>query len=80
VIDVLVRPEGIRRFLHPRLPSTSTHGTGCTLSAAIAARLALGEALFEAVEGAKAYVDRAMARAPGLGRGTGPLDHFPDRP
>jgi hydroxymethylpyrimidine/phosphomethylpyrimidine kinase len=79
-IDLYYEDGRFETLASPRQATRHTHGTGCTLSAAIAARLALGEALFEAVEGAKAYVDRAMARAPGLGRGTGPLDHFPDRP
>jgi hydroxymethylpyrimidine/phosphomethylpyrimidine kinase len=76
VIDVLVRPEGIRRFLHPRIPSTSTHGTGCTLSAAITAGLALGRNLERAVEDGIDFVRRAIAAAPEFGRGKGPLNHF----
>lgn len=73
--DVLVAPEGVRVFRHPRLETTSTHGTGCTLSAAITAGLALGRDLERAVEDALDYVHRAIAAAPGLGRGHGPLDH-----
>jgi hydroxymethylpyrimidine/phosphomethylpyrimidine kinase len=73
--DVLVTPEGIRRFTHPRLDTTSTHGTGCTLSAAVAAGLALGRPLETAVADALDFVHRAMAAAPGLGGGHGPLDH-----
>ncbi|HYK11715.1 MAG TPA: bifunctional hydroxymethylpyrimidine kinase/phosphomethylpyrimidine kinase [Gemmatimonadales bacterium] len=76
VIDVLVRPEGIRRFLHPRLASTSTHGTGCTLSAAITAGLALGRNLERAVEDGVDFVQRAIAAAPEFGSGKGPLNHF----
>jgi hydroxymethylpyrimidine/phosphomethylpyrimidine kinase len=63
----------------PRLATRHTHGTGCTLSAAIAARLALGDSLFDAVRGAKDYLARALAAAPGLGRGAGPLEHFPPK-
>jgi hydroxymethylpyrimidine/phosphomethylpyrimidine kinase len=59
-----------------RIYSPHTHGTGCTLSSAIAARLALGDDLPAAVRAAKAYVTRAIAQAPGLGRGHGPLQHF----
>lgn len=59
-----------------RIDSPHTHGTGCTLSSAIAARLALGDDLPSAVRAAKAYVTRAIAQAPGLGRGHGPLQHF----
>ncbi len=60
-----------------RIESRHTHGTGCTLSAAIAARLARGDDLEAAVRAAKDYVTRAIAQAPGLGRGHGPLQHFP---
>jgi hydroxymethylpyrimidine/phosphomethylpyrimidine kinase len=62
-----------------RLPARNTHGTGCTLSAAITARLALGDDLPDAVRRAKAYVTKAIAQAPSLGRGHGPVQHFPDR-
>ena len=61
---------------HPRIHSASTHGTGCTLSAAIVAQLTLGAALRDAVDVALEYVQRAMATAPGLGGGHGPLNHF----
>jgi hydroxymethylpyrimidine/phosphomethylpyrimidine kinase len=73
--DVLVTPEGVRRFSRPRVPTGSTHGSGCTLSAAITAGLALGRPLATAVEDALDFVHRAIARAPGLGAGHGPLDH-----
>lgn len=76
VIDVLVRPEGIRRFQHPRTATTSTHGTGCTLSSAITAGLALGRNLERAVEDGIDFVQRAIAAAPELGSGRGPLNHF----
>ncbi|RTR25501.1 hydroxymethylpyrimidine/phosphomethylpyrimidine kinase family protein [Deinococcus radiophilus] len=59
----------------PRQYTRHTHGTGCTLSAAIAAGLALGLELPQAVADAHAYVARAIAAAPGLGRGHGPLEH-----
>jgi hydroxymethylpyrimidine/phosphomethylpyrimidine kinase len=73
--DVLVTPEGVRRFSRPRIATGSTHGSGCTLSAAITAGLALGRPLATAVEDALDFVHRAIARAPGLGAGHGPLDH-----
>jgi len=76
LIDVLVRPEGIRRFIHPRIPSTSTHGTGCTLSAAITAGLALGRHLERSVEDGIDFVQRGIAAAPEFGSGRGPLNHF----
>jgi len=75
VTDVLVTPDGIRCFIRPRLDTTSTHGTGCTLSAAITAGLALGQDLERSVEAALDYVQRAIAAAPGLGAGHGPLNH-----
>jgi hydroxymethylpyrimidine/phosphomethylpyrimidine kinase len=59
----------------PRIATRSTHGTGCTLASAIAAGLAQGLALRQAIERAHAYVQRAIATAPGLGRGRGPLNH-----
>ena len=76
VVDVLVTAGGVRRFTHPRLMTDSTHGTGCTLSAAITAGLVLGRPLERAVGDALDFVHRAMAAAPGLGRGHGPLNHF----
>jgi len=75
VTDVLVTPDGVRRFTRPRIPTGSTHGTGCTLSAAITAGLALGRPLETAVADGLDFVHRAIARAPGLGGGHGPLDH-----
>jgi hydroxymethylpyrimidine/phosphomethylpyrimidine kinase len=85
LVDVLVVDGVERRFEHPRIATTSTHGTGCTLSAAIAAGLAHGRPLAQAVADAVDFVQRAIAAAPGLGRegGHGPLNHFvpgPRRP
>ena len=75
VSDVLVTAQGARVWESPRLETRHTHGTGCTLASAIAAGLAQGHALEDAVDRARAYVHRAIAGAPGLGRGHGPLDH-----
>ena len=75
LVDVLFDGTRVRRYVHPRVRTTSTHGTGCTLSAAIAALLARGEPLERAVEGALDYVARAIARAPAIGGGHGPLEH-----
>ena len=75
VADVLVTPDGIQRYEHPRLATTSTHGTGCTLSAAVTAGLALGHPLEHAVRDALDFTWRAIERAPGLGGGHGPLNH-----
>jgi hydroxymethylpyrimidine/phosphomethylpyrimidine kinase len=73
--DVLVTSSGVRHYTRPRLATTSLHGTGCTLSAAVTAGLALGRPLEQAVEDALDYVHRAIAAAPGLGAGHGPLNH-----
>jgi len=83
IVDVLAVGGTVRRFSHARLDTTSTHGTGCTLSAAVAAGLAHGRPLEQAVTDALDFVHRAIAAAPGLGRGHGPLNHFvpaPPRP
>jgi hydroxymethylpyrimidine/phosphomethylpyrimidine kinase len=75
-VDVLFTAEGgPQHYRHRRVDSAHTHGTGCTLSAAIAARLALGDALPTAVETARAFVRQAIVTAPGLGSGHGPLNH-----
>ncbi len=81
VIDLLVTPSGETLLEGPRIETTSTHGTGCTLASAIAAGLALGKPLDVAVAEGWAYVAEAIRRAPGLGQGHGPLDHgWPLRP
>lgn len=74
--DVLHDGTSIRRYVHERLLTRHTHGTGCTLSAAITAHLALDHALADAVERSLDFVHRAIATAPGLGQGIGPLNHF----
>lgn len=75
VIDVLFDGD-IRTFRGQRIETTSTHGTGCTLSAAITARLAKGESLHAAVRRSIQYVQNAISTAPGLGSGNGPLNHL----
>ena len=80
VVDMLVTPEGSVRFSHRRVPTRSTHGTGCTLSAAVTAGLALGRPLPRAVADALDFVHQALASAPGLGTGHGPLNHFAAAP
>ncbi len=82
VEDLLVTPETedgdgrVHAFRHARIESRSTHGTGCTLSSAIAARLASGEPLERAVEGGIDYLHGAMVSAYPLGSGHGPVDHL----
>jgi hydroxymethylpyrimidine/phosphomethylpyrimidine kinase len=75
VVDMLYDGD-IRTFRGQRLDTTSTHGTGCTLSAAITAQLAKGESLHSAVRRSIEYVHNAIASAPGLGSGHGPLNHL----
>jgi hydroxymethylpyrimidine/phosphomethylpyrimidine kinase len=75
VSDVLVTTGGARVWESPRIETRHTHGTGCTLASAIAAGLAQGLGGAGAVARARGYVHRAIAGAPGLGRGHGPLDH-----
>ncbi|MFL5266550.1 MAG: bifunctional hydroxymethylpyrimidine kinase/phosphomethylpyrimidine kinase [Stellaceae bacterium] len=75
VSDVLVTVTGARVWENPRLATRHTHGTGCTLASAIAAGVSQGLDIEHAVDRARSYVHRAIAEAPGLGRGHGPLDH-----
>jgi hydroxymethylpyrimidine kinase/phosphomethylpyrimidine kinase len=74
--DLLVTAAGIVRLTTPRLRVAHTHGTGCTFAAAIAARLATGAALEDAVRGAKAYVTEAIRHGLAIGAGHQPLGHF----
>ena len=77
VIDILWTGRDQHVFESPRIETRHTHGTGCTLSSAIAANLAKGSALADAVASGIDYVRRAIGSAPGLGSGHGPLNHFP---
>jgi hydroxymethylpyrimidine/phosphomethylpyrimidine kinase len=77
IMDLLVFENGVREFRAPRIVTTSTHGTGCTFSAAITAGLAATRDLAVAVADARAYLTRSLTAAPGVGRGHGPLGHFP---
>lgn len=74
--DLLLTPDGESWLTALRLDSPHTHGTGCVTAAAIAAGLAHGLALEQAVRRAKAFVTEAIRQAPGLGRGSGPLHLF----
>lgn len=77
-VDILYAGGKITRLAAPRIDTPHTHGTGCTLSAAIAALLAQGIVLEEAVRRAKAYVSAALTagRDIGVGHGNGPVDHL----
>ncbi len=76
--DLLVTADGVTRLSAPRLPTRNTHGTGCTLSSAIAAGLAKGLPLPDAVQAAHTYLQGAIVAADGLGvgQGYGPVHHF----
>jgi hydroxymethylpyrimidine/phosphomethylpyrimidine kinase len=78
LVDLFWDGRTERVWRRPRQRTRNTHGTGCTLSAAIAAGLARGTPLVDAVERALAYVERAIRTAPGLGSGIGPVNHFAD--
>jgi hydroxymethylpyrimidine/phosphomethylpyrimidine kinase len=75
VVDLLFADGRVERWEDARIPSRSTHGTGCTLASAIAAGLAQKMSLKDAVARARAYVRRAIETAPGFGHGHGPLNH-----
>ncbi len=77
-VDVLLTEGRFIELSRPRIATRHTHGTGCTYSAAITALLARGEGLVPAVERAKRWISRAIETNPGLGRGSGPLNHFAD--
>ncbi len=76
MVDVLFADGALEHFRHPRIETTSLHGTGCTLSAAITAHLARGNNMRDAVRGSLDYVYRAILTAPKLGSGHGPLNHW----
>ena len=76
VVDVLLEAGKFSEFIGPRIEGRNTHGTGCTFAAAIAAHLARGSALKDAVPAAKAYVEGAMRHGIPLGKGHRPLNHF----
>ena len=75
ITDVLVTPQMTMMFETGRQHTTNTHGTGCTLASAIAAHLAQGHDLPEAIEQGGRYLSEAIRRAPGFGSGHGPVHH-----
>ena len=76
VVDLLVAPDGTAGFFeHARIDTRHTHGTGCTLSSAIATLMGHGQSLPNAVRLAREFVRRAIEAAPGFGAGSGPLGH-----
>ncbi|HXJ41216.1 MAG TPA: bifunctional hydroxymethylpyrimidine kinase/phosphomethylpyrimidine kinase [Bryobacteraceae bacterium] len=75
-VDVLFADGEFTELHAPRTETRHTHGTGCTYSAAIVARLALGDTLPAAVQAAKRFITEAIRTAPGLGAGCGPVNHW----
>ena len=73
--DLLYADGNYRCFYGKRINNPNTHGTGCTLSSAIASNLAKGYSLDEAVEKAKEYISGALSAMLDLGEGSGPMDH-----
>jgi hydroxymethylpyrimidine/phosphomethylpyrimidine kinase len=78
LVNLLFDGRDFLEFATPRIATRHTHGTGCTFASAIAARLALGDALADAVDGATRYVAGAIANGLSIGHGHGPVDHFWD--
>ena len=76
VVDLLFDGSAFHEFRHPRQQTRHTHGTGCTFAASLAANLALGHALPDAVQQTTDYVAGAIAHGLAIGKGHGPLDHF----
>ncbi len=76
VVDLLWQAGEVTLLRNPRVDTRHTHGTGCTLASAIAARLACGDELEVAVREARAYLQGALTHALALGAGHGPTDHF----
>ena len=74
-VDLLYQNETVRWYSSKRIDNPNTHGTGCTLSTAIACNLAAGNSLDESILNAKAYLTGALASMLDLGKGSGPLDH-----
>jgi hydroxymethylpyrimidine/phosphomethylpyrimidine kinase len=77
-IDILFTGKEFKEYPAARIETKHTHGTGCTFSSAIAANLALGLPVHEAVKMAKEYIHTAIAHAPQFGKGNGPTHHFYD--
>ena len=78
VLDVLVTAEGSETMRHPRIDTEATHGSGCTLSASIATRLAAGSSLETAVEGGVSFMERAVRYHHAAGQGPGAVHHLVD--
>ena len=75
-IDILYDGKEFRYFVSPRVNTINTHGTGCTLSSAIASNLAKGHSIDKAVEKSKRYITNAIKQSFSIGKGVGPVHHF----
>jgi len=79
IVDLLYVEGEFTEFRHDRVGGRHTHGTGCTFAASIAASLALGRALHEAIPLAQRYIAGAIRNSPDVGQGHGPMNHFWER-
>ncbi len=79
-LDILLHAGAVHEFSAPRTQTPHTHGTGCTYSAAITAALALGYDIPSAVARGKAFITQAILTNPGLGHGSGPVNHHAPAP
>ena len=76
IVDLLYDGREFMEFRHPRVVSRHTHGTGCTFAAAVAAHLACGRSVREAIPLIQEYIAGAIRSAPEIGEGSGPMNHF----
>lgn len=76
VIDILFDGKNFEAFNGERIFSKNTHGVGCTLASAIASEIAKGTVIYQAIDSAKQFVAQAIQKAPHLGKGNGPINHF----
>ncbi len=75
-VDVFCDRRGVVVLSEPRVDTRNAHGAGCTLSAAICARLARGDELLDAIRGAKVWLTQGLRRSYTLGHGRGPVNHL----
>ena len=76
IFDILVTKKGIKIFSKRKISTKNSHGTGCTLSSALATCLSQKKNIFKSCKTSLKYVDKAMLSAPGYGKGFGPLNHL----
>ena len=76
IFDILATKAGIKIFKKRKISTRNTHGTGCTLSTAIATCLSQRKNIYNSCQISLKYVDRAISNSPGYGKGHGPLNHL----